>query len=182
MMKELSMHIMDITQNSVRAEAKNVTIEIVEDVKNNVFSFSIEDDGKGMSKEFLENVRDPFRTSRTTRKVGLGIPFLQQTCNMCGGELILDSVEGKGTYLKAVMEYDNIDRPPIGDLENSVFLLIVMNPGIIFKYTYTYNTETFEFDMAEVLEVLGDVSLDTPEVSQWIKDNIYEGMESVRQG
>lgn len=180
MMKELSMHIMDITQNSVRADAKHITIEVTEDIINNIFSFSIEDDGKGMSKDFLESVRDPFKTSRTTRKVGLGIPFLQQTCNQCGGELILESTEGKGTYLKAVMEYDNIDRPPMGDLENSIFLLIVMNPGIIFKYSYIYNSEKYELDMAEVYEVLGDVSLETPEISEWLKENIREGMESVK--
>jgi hypothetical protein len=180
MMKELSMHIMDITQNSVRAQAKNIEITVTENPAENLFAFSVKDDGFGMSEELLKRVTDPFATTRTTRKVGLGIPFLRQTCEMCGGKLVLQSSEGKGTYLQASMEYDNIDRPPAGDIASSIFLIIQMNPGIIFKYSYSYNSGSFELDMREVLEVLGGVPADTPEVSAWLKENIREEMENCR--
>lgn len=181
MMKELSMHIMDITQNSVRAEAKKVILEVTENTESNIFSFSVTDDGKGMEKEFLRTVTDPFRTSRTTRKVGLGIPLLLQTCEQCGGRLTLTSEVGKGTFIKAEMEYDNIDRPPMGDIENTVYLLITMNPGVEFIYRHSYNDKQYELDMSEVMEILGGLPLDTPEVSSWLAENIKEGLTNIRQ-
>ncbi len=181
MMKEFSMHILDIVQNSVRAKATEVTVVLIEDVNNNIFSFSVLDNGCGMSEEMLANIRDPFTTSRTTRKVGLGIPMLEQTCEMCGGGLELTSELGVGTKLKASMQYDNIDRPPLGEFESSIQIMVIGNPEIDFKFIYRYNENEYELDMKEVKEVLDGVSLSDPEVITWLKDNIYEGIAEARE-
>jgi hypothetical protein len=180
MMRDFSMHVLDIAQNSIRAEAKLVTIEIVEDEINNRFAFTVEDDGFGMSAEMLRRVRDPFTTSRTTRKVGLGIPMLEQTCQMCGGGLDITSTEGVGTKLTAYMLYDSIDRPPLGDIEGSMHILLVTNTGLDFKYIHRFNEKVFELDTREIKEVLGGVPLDEPEVSAWVKENIAEGLAEIR--
>ncbi len=171
------MHILDIVQNSIRAEASYIKILVDEDIVNNRLTFSVSDDGCGMSEEMLRTVRDPFTTSRTTRKVGLGIPMLLQTCRMCNGDLTLDSELGKGTTITATMDYDNIDRPPMGDMANSLYILIVANPSMDFYYRHKINEHEFELDTKEIREVLGDVPLNAPDVCQWLKETIYEGMK-----
>jgi hypothetical protein len=180
MMKELSMHILDIAQNSVTAGAKNIALTVVEDMAANVFSFEITDDGCGMSEEMLRKVRDPFTTTRTTRKVGLGIPLLEQTCLQCGGRLDLESVLGKGTRLKAAMELGNIDRPPMGDIVNSIFLLIYSHPEIDFKYKHIYTGIVYELNTCEIREIAGDIPLNDPEIAEWLKNNISEGLAEIR--
>lgn len=180
MMKDLSMHILDITQNSVRAEATKIIIEIYENEEEDILSILVEDNGKGMSEEMLSQVRDPFTTSRTTRKVGLGIPMLEQTCLQCGGRLVLDSKPNEGTIIKAEMKYNNIDRPPLGDIINSLFILLITNQDIIFKYKHKYRDNEFMVDTEEITEILGGVPLDEPEVSEWLKEYIYEGITSLK--
>ncbi len=178
-MQDFSMHILDIAQNSVRAEAKDIAITVIEDTDKNLLSFSIEDNGCGMSPEMLKAVRDPFTTSRTTRKVGLGIPMLEQTCQQCNGYLEIESVVGKGTKLKAVMEHNHIDRPPMGDLAETVFLLIVSNTGHDFMYRHVYNNREYFLDTREVKEVLEDLPLTDPSVMEWLKANIQEGLTEI---
>ncbi len=180
MMKELSMHILDIAQNSISAGAKNVAVTIIENAEGNRLSFEITDDGCGMSEEILANVRNPFTTTRTTRKVGLGIPMLEQTCLQCGGNLELESTPGKGTRLFSYMDYDNIDRPPMGDIENTMFLLILMNENINFIYTHVYNGNEYVLDTAEVKEALEGVSFSNRDVSEWLKANIAEGIAEIK--
>lgn len=181
MMRDFSMHILDIAQNSIVAEAKNIVIEINENPNENVFSFTITDDGKGMSEQFLENVKNPFTTSRTTRKVGLGIPMLSQTCTVCGGDLLIKSVLGDGTELYAYMEYDNIDRPPIGDIISTMHVLIVTTYGVDIRYIHKFNEKTFCIDTKEIKEALGeDVNFTEPLIMQWIHDNIKEGLEEIK--
>lgn len=114
MMKELALHVLDIAENSVRGEASHIGITITEDRRNNRFAMEIDDDGKGISPEILNTIKDPFTTTRTMRKVGLGIPFLDDTCRLCNGHLDLKSTVGLGTRLSAEMEYDHIDRAPAG--------------------------------------------------------------------
>ncbi len=181
MMKDMSMHILDIAQNSIVANAKNITIEIDEDCENNIFSFSIADDGKGMSEEMLKVVQDPFTTTRTTRKVGLGIPLLAQTCRQCGGDIELTSTVGVGTTIKAKMNYNDIDRPPLGDIVNSLVILIVTNAQVCIKYIHRYNGKEYVLDMREVVEMLDGVPLDEPEVMGWLKDNLNEGIREIKE-
>ncbi|MDR2903115.1 MAG: ATP-binding protein [Clostridiales bacterium] len=182
MMKDLSMHILDIAQNSVRAEATDILLEIDENPAENRLTITIGDNGKGMSAEMLESVRDPFTTSRTTRKVGLGIPMLEQTCLQCGGKLDLISTPGKGTTITASMDYNNIDRPPLGDLVDSLLILVITNQHINFKYSHIYNGNPFVFNTAEIKEVLGDVPFDEPDVRDWIKGFLTEGLAEIKEG
>lgn len=180
MMKDLSMHLLDISENSTRANALNIEIILIEDEASNLFSFSIKDDGKGMSDEMMASVRNPFTTSRTTRKVGLGIPMLEQTCLQCGGNLELRSEIGVGTFIKASMEYNNIDRPPLGDIANTIFLMVLMHPDINIKYIHVHNGKEYILDTKEVKEVLDGVPFDEPDVTQWLKENIYEGIQEIQ--
>ena len=181
MMRDLSMHILDIVQNSIKAEAHKIEIEVEENTNTNRLCICIKDNGGGMSKEMVETVRNPFTTTRTTRKVGLGIPMLEQTCLQCGGQLLLESELGVGTVIKAEMEHNNIDRPPLGDIISSIFILIITNQDMGFLYKHTYNDDEFVLDMDEIREILGDVPLDTPDVSSWLKEHIAEGVNSLYQ-
>lgn len=180
MMKEISMNIMDIVQNSLKAEATQIEIYVVENLNNNIFEFSIKDNGRGMSAETLSKIRNPFFTSRDTRKIGLGIPFIEQTCQMCGGKLEIKSRERVGTYVKASMEYNNIDRPPLGDICSTIQAIIVSNPNIDFIYTHFYNNKNFSLDTILMREVLGDISFSDPLVMEWIKEYLQENMYYIK--
>lgn len=121
-MRELSLHILDLAQNSVEAGAHNLQIDIDEN-ENGYFTFSISDDGRGMTEEMVKKVRDPFVTTRLTRKVGMGIPFMDMVTSQCGGYFDIKSQPGEGTVVKAAFKADNIDRPPLGDIAGSIAAL-----------------------------------------------------------
>jgi len=145
-MPDLSMHILDIVENSTRAGAKLVSIEIIEDSTKNIMSVSIKDDGKGMSEEELKRALDPFYTTKKERsKVGLGLPMMRETCEMTGGRLTVSSQPGKGTMVTAEMGLDNIDRPPLGDFNQTLKIVIATNPGVDFDISYTVDGETESF-------------------------------------
>lgn len=179
MMKELSMHILDIVQNSIKAGASNIEITIIQNEPDDIMSIEIADNGCGMSEEMLGKVRNPFTTSRTTRKVGLGIPMLEQTCLQCGGELALKSAPGEGTTIKAAMSYKHIDRPPMGDLINTIHILLVTNLDIDFIFRYFFNELSFEMDTAQIKEILDGVPLNEPSVMLWLKDSLTEGINNM---
>lgn len=175
-MKELSLHILDIAKNSVKAKATVIEIEIIEDIKKNLLSIGIKDNGCGMDKEFLKRVRDPFSTTRTTRKVGMGIPLFEAAAVQCGGKVDITSEVGKGTEFTAYFEYDHIDRAPIGDMAGTMETLIAGSPEIDFLYRHIKQDKTFIMDTKEIKTVLGDVPLDVPEVLSWIEEFIKEGL------
>ncbi|MDD4638438.1 MAG: ATP-binding protein, partial [Bacteroidales bacterium] len=153
-MKDIAMHILDILQNSVTAGAENISVTIDEDIKGNKLTVIVEDDGKGMDSEQVERVTDPFFTSRTTRKVGLGIPLFKQSAIQSGGTFFIDSFPGRGTAITAQFVYDNIDRLPLGDIANVFVLTLSSNPSIEFRLKYIYNGSVYMFDTGEVKEVL----------------------------
>lgn len=175
-MKELSLHILDIVKNSVKAGASVIEIIIDEDIEKNLLTIKITDNGCGMSKEFLKRVKDPFSTTRTTRKVGMGISLFEAAAVQCGGKVDITSELGKGTEFTAVFEYNHIDRAPLGDMAGTMQTLISGSPGIDFLYRHTKCAKTFTFDTKEIKQVLGDVPIDTPEVLSWINDFIKEGL------
>ena len=178
-MKELSLHILDIAKNSVKAKATLIEINIVEDENSNLLTIEIKDNGCGMSKEFLKTVKDPFSTTRTTRKVGMGIPLFEAASIQCGGELNITSEIDVGTTLTATFELDSIDRAPIGDMAGTMQTLISGSPAIEFIYRHTKNSKTFTLDTRELKLVLGEVPLDTPEVLMWIDGYINEGLNEL---
>ena len=181
MMKDFAMHVLDIAQNSISAGAKLIELEIIEDTEKNIFCFTIRDDGCGMDAEMVNQVRSPFTTSRTTRKVGLGIPMLDQTCQLCGGSLAIESEPGKGTKLCALMRLDSIDLPPLGDIADIVHMLIVTNEALDFVYTHALGENHFSLDTHEIKQVLEGVPLSEPSVMGWLKETIAEGLAGLKK-
>lgn len=178
-MKELSLNILDITKNSTVAGAKNIGISLNTDDKG-ILTLTISDDGCGMKPEIVEKVTDPFTTSRTTRKVGLGLPFLKLAANQAGGDLTISSKHideyplDHGTVIQATFDTNNIDFTPIGDIVETIILLIGGNPEIDFVFSDVSPTHEVGLDTKELREVLGDVSLGEYEVLEWIKGYLKE--------
>ncbi|MDF1616336.1 ATP-binding protein [Petrocella sp. FN5] len=180
-MKELSMHILDIATNSVRGGASQILISVSEDLYNNEFRFDIQDNGKGIPDEILSTIKNPFTTSRTLRKVGLGIPLLDENCRLCDGYLKIESQVGCGTTLKSMMVYDHIDRPPMGDIVNTIIGLITSNENIDICYRHNYNENNFEVSTKALQEALEDVPLTSISVIQWLKEYLTESIDELRQ-
>jgi len=168
-MKELSLNILDIAENSVKAKATKVEIKLEED--SEILKFSISDNGCGMKPDFLKTVVDPFATTRTTRPVGLGIPFLKLAAEQTGGSMditsrhIEDFPDSHGTTTSAVFYKNHIDAAPLGDIVETVVTLIQCNPDIEFSFTHVTEDRTVRLETAELKEVLGDVPLNNIEVS-----------------
>jgi len=179
-MKDLSMHIMDIVQNSIVAKATVIQIDIVEDIIDDSFTIMIKDNGKGMDAEMLKNVTDPYCTSRTTRKVGLGIPLLKQSAELTGGQFAIESELGKGTTLSARFVHSSIDRQPLGDIAGTIVLTASANPSIEFIYTHTINNRSYCFDTREVKEVLGDIPISNLEIIKYLREMIEENLKEIR--
>ena len=180
-MLQLSLHILDIVNNSVKAGARLIEIDIDEDVKKNILSIIIKDDGCGMDKDFLEDVTNPFKTTRTTRKVGMGISLFKAAAENTGGKLTIESEKGKGTVVKTTFTYNHIDRQPIGDMGETMVSLISGNESIDFLYTHRYNGKDFTLDTREIKQILGeDVPLGSPEIVIWLKDYITEGLNEIK--
>ena len=179
MMPEISLNILDVAQNSLRANASLVEITIKADTKKDQLMVSITDNGCGMTKEQIEKVTDPFFTTRTTRKVGLGIPFFKEAVLATNGDFIISSTPGKGTSVEAVFTLSHIDRMPLGDITETIRALIIMNTNVEFIYTYTINDRSFVLDTREFRAILGDVPLDAPEVSTYIKEFLSTNKEEI---
>lgn len=173
-MKELSLHILDIVQNSVAAGAKFITLDLIEDVNTDLLEFSIKDDGCGMTEETLKKVTDPFTTGRTTRRVGLGIPLLKAAAELTGGGLELTSEPGVGTTITARFVYDSIDRQPLGNMAETILGLITSYENIDFVYYHRVNEKEFTIDTREIKGILGEVSLNEPEVVLWLSGFLNE--------
>ena len=178
-MKELSLHILDIAQNSVKAGATLIQITIEEDTVADTLRITVADNGCGMDKDLLQRVRDPFTTTRTTRKVGMGIPLLEAAAVQCGGGLDIQSLPGVGTTLTAWFGLSHIDRAPVGDMPGTMGVLVSGSPQLDFVYTHTVARASFTFDTREIRTALGGVPLSEPEVMAWIQDYIREGLETL---
>lgn len=178
-MKELSLHILDIAQNSISAGARLVELGVAE--RDGWLTLTVTDDGKGMSPDFAARVTDPFTTTRTTRKVGLGLPLLRLAAEQTGGRMTLESQLGMGTTVTAVFDQGNIDCPPLGDIPATISLLVQGAPDQLeIAYTRTTGKGSFCFDTRQVREILGpDVPLSTPDVALWVRDYIAEQEEEL---
>ena len=182
MMTEISLNILDVAQNSVRAEASLTRISVKADTYKDTLEVIIEDNGCGMTEEQLKNVEDPFFTTRTTRKVGLGIPFFKHAAESTGGSFEIASQVGKGTTVTAVFGLSHIDRMPLGDMTSTIHTIITMNPSLDFVYEYQIDDRKFSLDTREFREILGDVPFNSPEVSEYIKDYLKENKDEVDKG
>ncbi len=176
-MRELSLNILDIAQNSISAGASLITIEVSENTTDRTLLIGIYDNGKGMSEEQVKSVIDPFFTTRTTRKVGMGIPLFKMAAEQTGGGLEIKSELGVGTEVRAVFKTDSVDFTPLGDVASTIQMLITMNTDRDFVYKHSVDGKEFVADTREIKEILGDVPLDTYEVSQWLLEFIKENTE-----
>ncbi len=177
-MKDLSLHILDIVQNAIKAKATAIDI-IIQNKNNKELYISIIDNGIGIAPEILATIDDPYTTSRTTRKVGLGIPLFKQNAERTGGHLHITSELDKGTELTAQFHQDHIDCLPLGDISGVVALLVNANPDIDFKYIHTVNNNSYIFDTVEVKKILGDTPINSTEIHQFIKEMIKENIEEL---
>ena len=178
-MEDLSLHILDIAENCITAEASRIEIKITEDSKENIMTVEVNDNGRGMDRELLENATDPFYTTRTTRKVGLGIPLLAQSARESSGDISVKSKKGEGTSIKATFQYDHIDRRPLGDMGQTMIILIMSNPDIDFLFEHRKNSRVYTLDTAELKQELDGVPINTPEVIKIIKDDISAWLNNI---
>ena len=181
-MKDLSLYMLDQTQNYIRAGATRMIIEVDAQPETDKLSFSLEDNGSGMDEATVERVQNPFYTTRTTRKVGLGIPLFKEGAEQAGGEFSLWSKLGVGTVIKGSYRLSHLDRPPMGDLAGSVLTLVMANPELDFSVTFRWGEEAFLFDTVQIRQELDGVPLDIPEVQAWMKEYIYEGVNALFGG
>ena len=178
-MQELSLNILDIAENSVKAGAALVTVGVCYRPAQDRLTVTIADDGCGMDAETLQKVTDPFYTTRTTRRVGLGVPFFRMAAELTGGGLTIQSEVGKGTAVTAVFGLTSIDRMPLGDMNGTIAALVQCNPGTDFVYTYRVDGREMRLDTREFREVLGDLPLDDPQVLSFLRDYLAENTEEL---
>ena len=182
-MKEISLNILDVVGNSIKAQAARIDITIVESTERDALELSIVDDGCGMAPEFLARVTDPFTTTRTTRKVGLGLPLLKMASESCNGSFSINSVQGQGTQVYASFQLTHLDRMPLGNMAETIVTLISACDSIRYVYTHQTDEDTFVFDTEEIRNTLGEeIPLSTPEVLAWIQDYVKENLEKIKGG
>jgi anti-sigma regulatory factor (Ser/Thr protein kinase) len=179
-LREIALHLLDIVENSVAAGAKAVEISVEEALQDDRLKLVVEDDGKGMDQELLARVTDPFVTSRTTRKVGLGIPLLKAAAEACQGQMHLTSTPGKGTHLEVEFQRSHIDRMPLGDLAGTWLTLTVAFPKIKWLFRYRAAGTEFRFDSEPITRELGEISLTEPSILAFIRELLQEGVDNVK--
>ncbi len=183
-MREIALHLLDIAENSVAAESKNISVHVHEDLYLDRLSVCVIDDGRGMDAVTVQQAQDPFYTTRTTRNVGLGIPLLKAAAEMAEGSFSLQSDPGKGTWIEAEFRLSHIDRMPLGDLSSTFLTLIISHPQIDWTFLYRVtdgNRQSCDFllESAELKRQLGDISFTEPEVLTFLRSLFEEGIEAV---
>jgi len=173
---ELSLHILDVVENSLAAGADLIRIELEKDPEQDLLRIKIADNGSGLSAEALERATDPFFTTRTTRRVGLGFSLWREAAERCEGTFTINSTPGRGTEVTAEFRLSHIDRAPLGDLAGTLMTLIVGRPEVDFIYVQKVGDKEFILDTREVKEALDGSPLSSPEVIHFLRDNIEEAL------
>ena len=176
-MEDLSLHILDVAENSIEAGATTVEITVEEDTENDLLNMEIKDNGRGMDAGVMKTATDPFFTTKTVRKVGLGLPFLKQAAKECEGRFSLASEKGKGTKISVSFKRSHIDRKPMGDVAATIMVLIAGNPGIDFLFTYKKDSYTYRLDTREIRKELAEIPINSPRVLKLLRDDIDEGLK-----
>ena len=174
-MRDLSLHILDLAMNSIRAKATLIEIEIIEQIQENLLLIQLKDNGCGMTEKTLAQAKNPFFTTRTTRKVGLGLSLLTAMANRCQGDISIDSKLGEGTNVIIRLELNHIDRPPFGDIHNTLLSLIYLEPLLDFSYIHRNDFNEYSFETSVIRQILGEISLTNPEVMNWMKNELKIG-------
>ncbi len=178
-MQDFSLHILDVAENGIAAGASLIQITVEENPAADTLTITVEDNGRGMEPELLTKVLDPFVTTRTTRRVGLGLSLFQQSARLAGGDLTIDSTPGVGTKVSAFMSYAHIDRRPIGNMVETMVTLIEGNPDVDFVYTHRKGSKEFHFDTRELRVELDEVPINQSEVVALIQENLTSGLNEM---
>ncbi|HHU92194.1 MAG TPA: ATP-binding protein [Halanaerobiaceae bacterium] len=181
-MRELSLHILDIVQNSISATASLINIYINENLEGDLLTIKIRDNGRGIPEEQLLHITDPFYTTRTTREVGLGLSLFRQTARRSGGGLEIKSQIGAGTEVTAFFAHSHIDRPPMGDIKGTLLTLIALNPDLDFTYQHLYRDREFFLDTRVIKEELEGIEINQQAVLDWLGEFIKKGLEDLYGG
>jgi len=176
MMDEIASHIIDIVANSVTAKATYVTVDILRNTQENLLTLHIKDNGVGMDNETVKKVLDPFYTTKKGKRVGLGVPLLKGTAETTGGTFSLSSTVGEGTNISASFDLSHPDLPPLGNLRDTILVLIVSNPDTDFRFEITADSRKFVLDTREVRDILGDVPINHPDVITFLTKYIDDNM------
>jgi anti-sigma regulatory factor (Ser/Thr protein kinase) len=179
-LRELTLHILDIAANSVSAGAKKISISIDENLTTDTLNITVVDNGKGMNEDMVKKVTDPFITSRTERRVGLGIPLLKFAAETCNGWFLIKSELNKGTMVSVQFQHSHIDRMPLGNVADTLLLLELGNPEVNWIFSVKKNGEEFYFDDAELKHELEGISITEPDVIHFIRSIIEDGIKSIQ--
>ena len=181
-MQDLSLHILDLVQNSIDAKATVVEISVIEDEEKDWLTIKISDNGKGIESQTIDKVTDPFYTTRTTRKVGLGLPLFKAAAERCGGSFSIRSRLNVGTCIEANFILSHVDRPPFGNLAETLIAVIVCNPCIDIVYVHKTNHGLFTLDTRKIRDKITGIPIEHPDVIDWIRSYIDEGLEEINGG
>ena len=179
-MKDLSLHILDLAQNSLKANCTELEILVNEDLKKDLFEIIIKDDGTGMNENFLKIADDPFTTTRKTRSVGLGLSLTKAAALRCEGKFNIKSKKGKGTEIFFSFKYSHIDRAPLGNIGETIVSLINNRPEIEIRYSHIYNENKFNFNTRDIKKLLDEVDINNVDILLWIKDYINENINELK--
>jgi anti-sigma regulatory factor (Ser/Thr protein kinase) len=176
--QDLSLHILDIAENAINAQAGRIAIQIQEDIPNNRLTLVIEDNGRGMDQAAVDTAVNPFFTTRTTRRIGLGLSLFEQSAKEADGSMRIYSEPGKGTRVVATFVNNHIDRKPLGNMADTMITLIAGNPDIDFVFEYVKTGfQSYRLDTAWLKSELDDVPISAAEVLEAIKNDIEQGLE-----
>jgi anti-sigma regulatory factor (Ser/Thr protein kinase) len=178
-LEDISLHILDIVENAISAKAKRVDILVMEDPGKDQLTIEIKDDGIGMDEEIAQKAVDPFFTTRSSRRVGLGLSLMAQATQEAGGSLRIESEPGKGTKVTATFRYHHIDRKPLGNMIETMMTLLLGNPDLEITYAHKKNEKSYRFDSLVLKHQFGDRPLMDPEVIQWVKTHLREGLQQI---
>ena len=170
---------MDIAENAVAADATLIEIGVMEDKRGDWVRIRVKDNGKGIPAELIENVADPFYTTRTTRRVGLGLSLFREASRRCGGSFEIRSKKGEGTEVLGSFRRNDIDRAPLGDMLSSLVSLIIGNPGVDFVYHHDVDGRAFHLDTREVKQTLDGLPIHQPEVIKFLKEFLLESLTKI---
>jgi anti-sigma regulatory factor (Ser/Thr protein kinase) len=174
--EDISLHILDIAENSIRAEAKKIEIILTRIAERDLLRVDVNDDGRGMDPETASKVRDPFFTTKR-KKTGLGIPLLAQAAEMTGGELTIDSTPGRGTRISVTFTWSHVDRPAIGSLADTLLTLIAGHSDVDLVYEERDNGRIFRFDTREIKEDLEGVPINAPQALAALRGMLKEHIQ-----
>jgi len=178
--KELSLHILDVAENGITAGADRVRVSVEEAGRKNRLRITIADNGRGIPADLVHHITDPFYTTRTTRRVGLGLSLLKAAAQHCNGEMRVESIEGKGTTIVAEFEYDHIDRAPLGDMSGTLISLIMGYPDVEFEYSHQVESRRFEMKTMDIKNMFDGRAVSDPDVFRKLRQILIDGFKRLK--